>query len=40
MGLEPNYIGIDGQTFSKAKLALDNHVYKNCPIDDCANATT
>jgi hypothetical protein len=35
MGLEPNYIIIDGQTFSKAKLALDNHVYKNCQIDDC-----
>jgi hypothetical protein len=35
MGLEPNYIIIDGQTFSKVKLALDNHVYKNCHIDDC-----
>lgn len=35
MGLEPNYIIVDGQTFSKAKLALDNHVYKNCNIDDC-----
>ena len=21
--------------FSKTKLALDNHVYKNCEIDDC-----
>ena len=35
MGLEPNYIVVDGQTFSKAKLVLDNHVYKNCQIDDC-----
>jgi hypothetical protein len=35
MGLEPNYIIVDGQTFTKAKLALDNHVYKNCNIDDC-----
>lgn len=35
MGLEPNYIIVDGQTFTKAKLALDNHVYKNCHIDDC-----
>ena len=35
MGLEPNYILVDGQTFSKAKLSLDNHVYKNCQIDDC-----
>ena len=35
MGMEPSYILIDGQTFSKAKLSLDNHVYKNCAIDDC-----
>ena len=35
MGLEPNYIVVDGQTFNKAKLGLDNHVYKNCQIDDC-----
>jgi hypothetical protein len=35
MGLEPNYIVIDGQNFSKTKLVLDNHVYKNCQIDDC-----
>ena len=35
MGFEPNYIIIDGQTFSKAKLTLDNHVYKNCQINDC-----
>ena len=34
MGFEPNYIVVDGQTFSKTKLALDNHVYKNCHIDD------
>ena len=35
MGLEPNYIVVDGQTFSKTKLVLDNHVYKNCQIDAC-----
>ncbi len=35
MGLEPSYIVVDGHQFSKAKLALDNHVYKNCMIDDC-----
>jgi hypothetical protein len=35
MGLEPNYIVVDGQTYSKTKLVLDNHVYKNCRIDDC-----
>ncbi len=26
MGFEPSYIVIDGQTFSKVKLALDNHI--------------
>jgi hypothetical protein len=31
-GLAPNYIVVDGQTFSKAKLVLDNHVYKNCRL--------
>jgi hypothetical protein len=35
MGLEPNYIVVDGQSLIKAKLALDNHVYKNCMIEDC-----
>ncbi len=35
MGVEPDYILVDGQQFSKAKLSLDNHVYKNCSIDDC-----
>jgi hypothetical protein len=35
MGFAPEYILIDQQKFSKAKLSLDNHVYKNCEIDDC-----
>jgi hypothetical protein len=35
VGLEPNYIVVDQQNFSKSKLCLDNHVYKNCQIDDC-----
>ena len=35
MGVAPNYILVEGQTFSKAQLSLDNHVYKNCAIDDC-----
>ena len=30
MGLAPDYILVDAQKFSKAKLSLDNHVYKNC----------
>jgi hypothetical protein len=35
VGVAPNYILVEGQTFSKAQLPLDNHVYKNCAIDDC-----
>ncbi len=35
MGFAPDYIVVDAQTFSKRKLALDNHVYKNCSVDDC-----
>ncbi|MGH7258832.1 MAG: hypothetical protein ACREIM_10675 [Nitrospiraceae bacterium] len=35
MGLAPDYIVVDAQTLSKQKLALDNHVYKNCSVDDC-----
>jgi hypothetical protein len=35
MGLAPEYIVVEGQTFTKTKLSLDNHVYKNCTIDDC-----
>ena len=35
VGMAPDYILVEGQTFSKAKLSLDNHVYKNCAIDDC-----
>jgi len=35
VGEAPKYILIEGQTFSKAQLSLDNHVYKNCAIDDC-----
>ena len=35
VGVAPDYILVEGQTFSKAQLSLDNHVYKNCTIDDC-----
>ena len=35
VGVAPDYILVEGQQFSKAKLSLDNHVYKNCAIDDC-----
>jgi hypothetical protein len=35
MGVAPDYILVEGQKFSKAKLPLDSHVYKNCEMDDC-----
>ncbi|MEW6247605.1 MAG: hypothetical protein AB1555_12995 [Nitrospirota bacterium] len=35
MGIEPNYIVVEGQTFKQHKLSLDNHVFKNCTLDDC-----
>ncbi|MGQ0810035.1 MAG: hypothetical protein ACT4OO_02270 [Nitrospiraceae bacterium] len=35
MGFDPEYIVVEGQSFSKQRLSLDNHVYKNCSIDDC-----
>ena len=35
MGLAPEYILVDQQKFHKAKLSLDNHVYKNCEMDNC-----
>jgi len=35
MPIEPQYIVVDQKTFTKEDLVLDNHVYKNCAIDDC-----
>jgi hypothetical protein len=35
MGIEPNYIIVEGQTFKQHTLSLDNHVFKNCTLDDC-----
>mgnify|MGYP001601117231 CR=1 FL=1 len=35
MGISPEYILVDGHTFSQQQLSLDNHVYKNCSIDGC-----
>ncbi|WP_447979629.1 hypothetical protein [Candidatus Nitrospira bockiana] len=31
----PSYIVVDGKTFEKEDLPLDNHVYKNCSMDRC-----
>ncbi len=35
MGVNPQYIVIEGKTFTKEHLPLDNHVYRNCTMDEC-----
>ena len=35
MGLGPEYILVDGKVFKEEQLVLDNHVYKNCTIEQC-----
>ncbi len=35
MSLEPQYILVEGKTFAKEQLSLDNHVFKNCTMDEC-----
>ncbi|MGH7208814.1 MAG: hypothetical protein ACREIL_05460 [Nitrospiraceae bacterium] len=35
MGISPEYILVEGKTFIKEQLALDNHVFKNCTMDRC-----
>lgn len=35
MGLQPEYILVEGKEFSKETLALDNHVFRNCTMDGC-----
>jgi hypothetical protein len=35
VGSGPMYIVIDGKTFTKEELTLDNHVFKNCSLDHC-----
>jgi len=35
MGLGPEYILVEGKTFQRQQLALDNHVFKNCTLDQC-----
>lgn len=35
MGIEPEYIVVEGKTFIKEQLTLDNHVFKNCTMDEC-----
>lgn len=35
MGVEPEYILVEGKTFKAEQLTLDNHVFKNCSMDEC-----
>jgi hypothetical protein len=35
MGPRPDYILVEGKEFTKEELSLDNHVFKNCSIDQC-----
>ena len=35
MGGGPSYIVVEGKTFQKEHLTLDNHVYKNCTLEHC-----
>ncbi len=36
MGSEPRYIIVEGKTFTKEQLSLDNHVFRNCTLDECS----
>ncbi len=31
----PQYIVVEGKTFKKEHLSLDNHVYRNCTMEEC-----
>jgi len=33
--MKPEYIVVEGRSFEKEDLVLDNHVYKNCSLDHC-----
>jgi hypothetical protein len=35
MRMGPEYILVEGKTFKEEELALDNHVFKNCTMDQC-----
>ena len=35
MGLSHAYILVEGKNFTKEELTLDNHVFKNCALDQC-----
>lgn len=35
MGVDPEYIVVEGKTFKKEQLSLDNHVFKNCTMEEC-----
>lgn len=35
MNVGPQYIVVEGKTFTKEQLSLDNHVFKDCTMDQC-----
>ncbi len=35
MGSNPQYIIVEGKSFLNEQLSLDNHVFKNCTLDQC-----
>lgn len=35
MAVGPAYILVEGKTFKKEQLTLDNHVFKNCTMESC-----
>lgn len=35
MGSNPQYILVDGKNFHNEQLSLDNHIFKNCTLDQC-----
>jgi hypothetical protein len=35
MSVNPEYILVEGKTFTKEQLSLDNHVFRNCSMDEC-----
>jgi hypothetical protein len=35
MGTAPTYILVEGKTFKKEQITLDNHVFKNCTVEHC-----
>jgi len=35
MSSNSQYVVVEGQTLTKEQLCLDNHVFRNCTLDEC-----